>query len=78
MWCFSQLRKSGEIGTEANCDVGGARQSTRRVSINTVREVKGRIDEASVFRESGSQLIRGQKIVAVAMGTNHTAMVTGK
>ena len=50
---------------------------TRRVSVSTVREVKGRIDESSVFRESGSQLIRGRKIVSVAIGTNHTAMVTG-
>ena len=63
---------------EANQDVGGARQATRRVSVSTVREVKGRIDEASVFRESGSQLIRGRSIIAVAMGTNHSAMVTGK
>ena len=62
---------------ETHQDVGGARQSSRRVSVSTVREVKGRIDEASVFRESGSELVRGQRIVDVAMGTNHTAMVTG-
>ena len=69
-----QQRKSGTGGTETNQDVGGA----RRVSISTVREVKGRIDEASVFRESGSQLVRERKIVAVSVGTNHTAMVTGQ
>lgn len=63
---------------ETNQDVGGARQSTRRVSVSTVREVKGRIDEASVFRETGSQLVRERKIVAVSVGTNHTAMVTGE
>ena len=73
-----QLRKSGGGGVEANQDMGGARQSTRRVSVSTLREVKGRIDEASVFRESGSQLIRERKIVAIAVGTNHTAMVTGQ
>lgn len=60
---------------ETNQDVGGA---TRRVSISTVREVKGRIDDASVFRESGSRLVRESKIVAVSMGTNHTAMITGQ
>lgn len=77
MSCF-QPRKSGTGGTETNQDVGGARQPTRRVSISTVREVKGRIDEASVFRESGSRLVREKKIVAVSVGTNHTAMVTGQ
>ena len=72
-----QLRKSGE--PDANHSVGGASlpTTTRRVSLTTGREVKGRIDEAQVFRESGSQLIRGRNIVAVAVGTNHTAMVTG-
>lgn len=74
---LSQSKKSGEV-PETNQDVGGAKHSTRRVSISTVSEIKGRIDEALVFRESGSQLVRGEKIVAVAMGTNHTAMVTGK
>ena len=75
--CCSQLRKSGEGVAETHQDVGGARQLSKRVSVSTVREVKGRIDEASVFRESGSELVRGQRIVAVAVGTNHTAMVTG-
>ena len=31
-----------------------------------------------MFRESGSQLVRERRIVAVAMGTNHVAMVTGQ
>jgi hypothetical protein len=74
-----KLRKSGEPSVaDANHSEGGASlPTTRRVSVTTGREVKGRIDEAQVFRESGSQLIRGRKIVAVAVGTNHTAMVTG-
>ena len=63
---------------DASKEVGGATVSgTRRVSVSTGREVKGRIDEALVFRESGSQLVRGRRIVSVAVGTNHTAMVTG-
>ena len=57
--------------------MGGARKG-RRVSVCTARGVKGRIDEALMFRESGSELVRERKIVAVAMGTNHTAMLTGK
>ena len=48
------------------------------MSVSTFDEVEGQIDESSVFRESGSQLVRERRIVAVAMGTNHIAMVTGE
>ena len=73
---FIQVKKPG-TDSETCSAMGGARRG-RRVSVCTTRGVKGRIDEALVFRESGSELVRERKIVAVAMGTNHTAMLTGK
>ena len=71
-----QVKKPGS-DSETSSAMGGARKG-RRVSLCTTRGVKGRIDAALVFRDSGSELVRERKVVAVAMGTNHTAMLTGK
>ena len=74
---FSIQAKKPGLDSQTSSAMGGARKG-RRVSVCSARGVKGRIDEALVFRESGSELVRERKVVAVAMGTNHTAMLTGK
>lgn len=73
------LGASFNKGAALRAEAGGASAIiSRRQSQGVVTRVKGMVDEVSVFTLSGSELIRSKKITAASMGTNHTAMVTGK